>query len=82
MLSGLKCLVTGASSGIGKGTCSVLARHGAAIYGSGRNEESLRSMVADSVLVGYCVADLTAENECSRVVSSAVDALGGLTTGK
>ena len=38
-------------------------------------------MKEDSILVDYAVADLTAENECARVVTAANGSLGGLTTG-
>ena len=38
-------------------------------------------MLEAKTLVGYCVADITADNECSRVVTAANDSLGGLTTG-
>lgn len=80
MLSGLKVLVTGASSGIGKSTAVVMARHGAVVYGVGRNEDSLRGLVAENVLSGYVIADITADNECERVVKSANEAMGGLST--
>jgi hypothetical protein len=38
-------------------------------------------MLTDKILVGYCVADLTADNECLRVVTAANDSMDGLTTG-
>ena len=40
-LSKLKCIVTGASSGIGRETCKVLTNQGAKVVGIGRNEEAL-----------------------------------------
>lgn len=80
MLSQLKCLVTGASSGIGKATCEVLTRYGAKVVGTGRNEEALLSLKKEGMVVDFVVADITNENECQRVVDSAVDFLGGLTT--
>ena len=36
MLTGVKCLVTGASSGIGKSCCAVMTRHGASVFGTGK----------------------------------------------
>jgi NAD(P)-dependent dehydrogenase (short-subunit alcohol dehydrogenase family) len=80
MLSQLKCLVTGASSGIGKATCEVLTRYGAKVVGTGRNEEALLSLKKEGAIVEFVVADITDENECQRVVDSAVEFLGGLTT--
>lgn len=82
MLSGLNVLITGASSGIGRSAAIVMSKHGARVFGAGRNETSLQGLKEDNVLVDYVVADLTAENECQRVVKSANDSLGGLTTGK
>ena len=84
-LHGKTCLVTGASSGIGKATCVVLAREGAAVVGTGRNEEALKAMQGKKILVGYVVADLTQPGEWERVVADAVKLLvpqygGTLTT--
>lgn len=84
-LSHLKCLVTGASSGIGKATCQVLAEQGATIVGTGRNEASLKQLQDSGVLIGYVVADLASSNtqhgsECQRLVTEAVALLGGTLT--
>lgn len=80
MLTGCKVLITGASSGIGRSTAIIMSKHGAMVYGTGRNEEALRSLVDDHILAGYVIADLTLDNECKRVVEHANEALGGLTT--
>jgi len=77
MLSGLKVLVTGASSGIGRSSASVLAAHGATVFGTGRNEAALKEC---TFLSGYAVASLTDENAAEQVVNSAVEKMGGLTT--
>ena len=66
MLSGLKVLVTGASSGIGQSTCQVMSSHGAVVVGIGRNEDNLKAMLEDKQLSSYVVADLTMDNECER----------------
>jgi NAD(P)-dependent dehydrogenase (short-subunit alcohol dehydrogenase family) len=71
-LVGYACLVTGASSGIGRATCQVLTNHGALVFGTGRNERSLQELVESKDIVSYVVADLTQPNECSRVVQCAV----------
>jgi NAD(P)-dependent dehydrogenase (short-subunit alcohol dehydrogenase family) len=79
-LSNLKCLVTGASSGIGKATCVALSAEGAAVIGLGRNEASLKDLVTNGHLSGYVVADLTALNACRTVIADAVAQLGGALT--
>lgn len=80
MLSGFKVLITGASSGIGKSTAIIMAKHGATIFGTGRNEDSLKELVDNKTLCGYTIADLTIDNECQRVVTIANDIMGGITT--
>mmetsp|Transcript_8897 Transcript_8897/g.16109 ORF Transcript_8897/g.16109 Transcript_8897/m.16109 type:complete len:259 (+) Transcript_8897:104-880(+) len=80
MLSNLKCLVTGASSGIGKATCQVLSKHGAAVVGTGRNVEALGKLKANGDIVDFVVADVMKEGECERIVNDAVAILEGLST--
>jgi NAD(P)-dependent dehydrogenase (short-subunit alcohol dehydrogenase family) len=80
MLSQLKCLITGASSGIGKATCEILTQNGASVVGTGRNEQALQSLKEAGGILDFIVADITKENECQRIVESAVKLLGGLTT--
>lgn len=80
-LSNLKCLVTGASSGIGRSTCIALNAEGAAVIGTGRNESSLMELVSNGQINGYVVVDLLEDGASERVVSEAVSKLGGeLTT--
>jgi NAD(P)-dependent dehydrogenase (short-subunit alcohol dehydrogenase family) len=75
-----QCVVTGASSGIGKATCEVLSSNGASVVGVGRNEASLRELKEQGSLVGYVVADITKEGECERLISESVAILGGSLT--
>ena len=79
-LSELKCLVTGASSGIGKETCRVLSRAGAKVCGVGRNESALSSLKEEGCLLEYIVADITMAGSCARVVEKAASLMGGLST--
>mmetsp|Transcript_21090 Transcript_21090/g.43397 ORF Transcript_21090/g.43397 Transcript_21090/m.43397 type:complete len:262 (+) Transcript_21090:442-1227(+) len=80
-LSNLKCLVTGASSGIGKATCISLSTEGASVIGVGRNESSLKELAENGYVSGYIVADLTQSGASEAVVTEAVTKLGGeLTT--
>lgn len=82
MLSGYKCLVTGASSGIGRATCQVLTTHGASVVGTGRNISALESLKLDGHVVDFVAADLAVEantNTCKAVVDEACNILNGLT---
>lgn len=79
-LSTLRCLVTGASSGIGQATCKVLSEKGAKVVGVGRNEQALAALKADGGIVDFVVADITKEGECRRVVETAVKLLGNCLT--
>lgn len=72
----LLCLVTGASSGIGKATCQKLTEYGAKVIGCGRNQNVLEEMKSKDEIVDYILADLTQDGECFRVVKSTVEKLG------
>jgi NAD(P)-dependent dehydrogenase (short-subunit alcohol dehydrogenase family) len=77
----LKCLVTGASSGIGKTTCEILTGYGATVIGSGRNQANLEELKAQGSIADFVVADITQDGECKRLVTKAVELLdGSLTT--
>lgn len=85
-LSNLKCLVTGASSGIGKATCIALSAEGAEVIGVGRNESSLEELASSGHISDYIVADLVADETeagasiCESVVKEAVEKLSGALT--
>ena len=80
ILSPLKCLVTGASSGIGKSTCETLTQYGATVVGIGRNEVALKDLKLNGGISDYIVADITEKGECERVVNTAVEMMGGRLT--
>jgi NAD(P)-dependent dehydrogenase (short-subunit alcohol dehydrogenase family) len=75
-----QCLVTGASSGIGKATCQVLSKQGAKVVGAGRNEQELSALKKQGDIFDFIVADITHHGECQRMVEKAAELLGGLTT--
>jgi NAD(P)-dependent dehydrogenase (short-subunit alcohol dehydrogenase family) len=82
MLEGKRALITGASSGIGRATAILMARDGATVGVTGRNEEALRELAEELgkscpkpvVLPG----DITDAADCERIVAGAVSAMGGL----
>src|SRR5947199_2233374 len=81
-LKGRVALVTGATSGIGRGTALRVAEAGARVALVGRSNEGL-SEVAGQIKAsdGEAVrvrADLTVEEDARRAVAEAVETLGGL----
>jgi NAD(P)-dependent dehydrogenase (short-subunit alcohol dehydrogenase family) len=87
MLSNTKCLVTGASSGIGLGICQVLTKHGARVIGTGRNSAALLQLKSDGHILDFVVADISATesvdgkeiSKTKSVVDEAAKIMGGLT---
>lgn len=80
MLAQLKCIVTGASSGIGKVTSEILTKYGATVVGTGRNEMALQELKTNGGVFEYVVADITTTGECRRVVEKAAELMGGRLT--
>eukprot|EP00301_Raphidiophrys_heterophryoidea_P014633 c23067_g1_i1.p1 GENE.c23067_g1_i1~~c23067_g1_i1.p1 ORF type:complete len:272 (+),score=73.93 c23067_g1_i1:24-818(+) len=78
-LAGKRILVTGATSGIGLATCRILARDGATICATGRNQAALDALAAE-LNCATVAADLTQPGACEFVVTSAVEKLGALTS--
>ena len=71
-LKGKKILVTGGSAGYGKGIASVLAKAGAEVWITGRNEQKLQETAAELSVHAVC-ADVTNPADWDRVF----DAMGG-----
>eukprot|EP01052_Picozoa_sp_SAG31_P064134 SAG31_NODE_23008_length_513_cov_1.108696_1_plen_82_part_01 len=57
----------------------MFAKEGAKVCATGRNEEALVALAAETGCV-YSVGDVTESGACERIVNEAVSKLGGLTT--
>lgn len=84
-LSGKSCIVTGATSGIGKGIAREFALQGARVMLSGRSRERAEAVMADLAQCGaprqnlaFHPADLADVEECRALVNKAVEVFGVL----
>ncbi len=79
---GKRAIVTGGSRGIGRACALELAREGAKVCVTARDERLLESVVNDLNTVGgegmFVSADLTSIDGCKRVVDAAADKFGGV----
>lgn len=79
---GKTVIVTGASSGIGRALAEYFAAAGACAVLGARHEEQLKEVVGGIVAHGgravYSVCDVTREEDCRRLIETAVEAFGGI----
>ena len=81
-LEGKRALVTGSSSGIGESIARALARQGATVVVHGRNAKRAQR-VADEIKqqggkAAVALGDLARQGDADRVVSQAIESLGGI----
>ncbi|WP_246504733.1 SDR family NAD(P)-dependent oxidoreductase [Microvirga antarctica] len=76
-LKNRRIIITGAGSGFGRATAGLFAREGAALALFDQDEKAVAETAAMFGGHAYQV-DVTDEDQVNRVVSSAVEALGGL----
>ncbi len=77
-LKGRKALVTAASRGLGRACAEALAREGALVYLSSRDEESLVKLEGQIGAAGHRVADVAVKEEVVSLVKAAAEAMAGL----
>jgi len=80
LLHGKLCLITGATSGIGRATAKVFLNHGARVCATGRNIEALNQLKKEFAGISCVSGDLTQRGEPNRIIQEAAKELGGLTT--
>jgi len=75
-LSGKRCIVTGASRGIGRATAALLAAEGARLLLVARNGDALASAAPPGAEL--LAADITHEDAGERIVAACVERFGGI----
>lgn len=74
---GLRVLLTGGSSGVGRALAIELVRRGAAVFATARREHLLAALAAENP-VEVLAGDITRDDFRRQVVAAAVKSLGGL----
>jgi len=81
-IKGRTAIVTGGTKGIGKGIARVMAKAGANVLVTGRNEEDAKRTVAELTSLGgqasYYLGDVATRDSCKAMAAAAVSTYGGI----
>jgi len=81
-IKGRTAIVTGGTKGIGKGIARVMAKAGANVLITGRNEDDAKATVAElnglGGSAGYFLGDVSSQESCARMAADAVNTYGGI----
>ena len=82
-LVGRSAIVTGGTKGIGKGIARVMAKAGADVMITGRNEDDAKRTVAELASLGsgraaYFIGDVANRASCDAMAQAAIDSFGGI----
>ncbi len=81
LMAGKRVLISGASGGLGRATAWAMARAGASLLLSGRNEEKLAALVkaleAEGVEAAYCLTNIRDTEQVAALYAHAAE-LGGI----
>lgn len=77
-LDGVRCLVLGSSSGLGRAVAAALVAEGARVVVASRDKERAASTALDLGADGFVVGDLAADGVPAQLVHDAATTLGGL----
>jgi NAD(P)-dependent dehydrogenase (short-subunit alcohol dehydrogenase family) len=76
-LKGRRALVTGSSSGIGRGIARMLAQEGCVVAVHGRDRRRAEAVAGEIGAAGVALGDLATEDGADAAHAAAVEALGG-----
>lgn len=82
LLSDKTALISGATAGIGRAACVLLAREGVSVIATGRRVDALEALADEVAATGATrpmtvQGDVDSEEGCSRIAAQAMEAAGG-----
>ena len=82
-ITGRSVIVTGGTKGIGKGIARVMAKAGADVMITGRNQDDAERTVAELASLGtgraaYLIGDVSSRAACDAMAAAAIESFGGI----